>query len=174
MRLVERHAIKRADPRFKAIDGAAFASKNLYNKALYATRQAFFQDGSSPTYPTLYHQMKDEPEYAALPRKVAQWVLKQVCAAWDSYKEALAAWETDPSTFLDRPRIPRYKQKLKGCNLLVSTTQALSVPALRNCLICPSGLDIRVQTQQSNIQHVHISARIGFYVVEMIYEQEPA
>jgi putative transposase len=126
MRLVERHVIKRADPRFQVIDRAAFAAKNLYNKALYATRQAFFQDGSYPSYPALYHQMKGEPEYAALPRKVAQWVLKQVCAAWDSYKEALAAWETAPAKFLDRPRIPRYKHKQQGRNLLVYTMQALS------------------------------------------------
>ena len=34
MRLVERHVIKRADHRYAAIDRAAFASKNLYNKAL--------------------------------------------------------------------------------------------------------------------------------------------
>jgi hypothetical protein len=88
MRLVERHVITRADPRFKVIDRAAFASKNLYNKALYVTRQAFFQDGSVPSYPALYHRMKEESEYAALPRKVAQWVLKQVCAAWGSYEEA--------------------------------------------------------------------------------------
>src|SRR5262245_32546024 len=173
MRLVERHVIKRADPRFTAIDGAAFASKNLYHKALYATRQAFFQAGSSPTYPTRYHQMKDEPEYAALPRKVAQWVLKQVCAAWDSYREALAAWEVDPAKFLDRPHIPRYKHKQQGRNVLVYTTQALSQPALRNFLICPSGLAITVQTQQQRIQQVRIIPRIGFNVVEVIYEREP-
>ncbi len=106
MRLVERHIIKRADHRFTIIDRAAFASKNLYNKALYATRQAFFQNGSLPNYPTLYHQMKGEPEYAVLPRKVAQWVIKQVCAAWDSYQEALAAYAINPPAFVGRPRLP--------------------------------------------------------------------
>jgi putative transposase len=34
MQLVERHVIKRTDPRFRAIDAAAFASKNLYNAAV--------------------------------------------------------------------------------------------------------------------------------------------
>ena len=104
MRLVEQHRIQPADPRFAAIDAAAFASKNLYNKALYATRQAFFHDGSFPSYPTLYHAIKGEPEYTVLPRKVAQWVLKQVCAAWDSYEAGLAAWEANPAKFLERPR----------------------------------------------------------------------
>jgi putative transposase len=175
MRLVERHVIKRADPRFQAIDGAAFASKHLYNKALYVTRQAFFQDGSFPTYPTLYHQMKGEAEYTALPRKVAQWVLKQVCAAWDSYEAGLAAWEANPATFLERPRLPHYKHKQQGRSMLVYTVQALSVPALRNHMICPSGLNITVQTKQQNVQQVRIipRTRSGFYVVEVIYEREP-
>ena len=132
MQLVERHVIKRADPRFQVIDHAAFASKNLYNKALYVIRQAFFQEGSFPTFPALYHQMKGEPEYAALPRKVAQWVLKQVCAAWDSYTAALAAWDVAPAQFLGRPKLPGYKDKQTGRNLLVYTTQALSLPALRS------------------------------------------
>jgi len=54
MRLVERHVIKRADPRFPVIDRAALASKHLYNTALSATRQVLIQTGSYPTYPTLY------------------------------------------------------------------------------------------------------------------------
>jgi IS605 OrfB family transposase len=58
----------------------------------------------------------------------------------------------------------------------VYTTQALSVPALHNQLICPSGLAITVQTKQVNMQQVRIIARprSGFYVVEVIYEREPA
>jgi hypothetical protein len=154
MRLVERHVISRADRRFQAIDRAAFASKNLYNRALYATRQAFVQDGSYPSYPTLYHQLKGEPAYAVLPRKVAHWVLKQVCVAWESYKEALVTYRANPTTFVGAPRIPRSKHKQQGRNLLCSTTQALSRPALRNQMIRPSALEITIQTRQSIVQHV--------------------
>jgi hypothetical protein len=71
LRLVERHVIARADRRCADSDHAAFAAKNLYNKALYATRQEFLQDGAWPTYPALDHQTKGEPVYTALPRKVA-------------------------------------------------------------------------------------------------------
>ena len=35
MKLVEQHIIERNDPRFAVIDAAAFASKNLYNAALW-------------------------------------------------------------------------------------------------------------------------------------------
>ncbi len=39
MQLVEQHLIRRSDPRYAAIDQAAFASKNLYNQATYQIRQ---------------------------------------------------------------------------------------------------------------------------------------
>ena len=45
MQLVERHVIRRADPRFAAIDRAAFASKHLYNAATYEVRQAHIFQG---------------------------------------------------------------------------------------------------------------------------------
>jgi transposase len=35
MQLVEQHVISKTDPRYAALDRAAFASKNLYNAALY-------------------------------------------------------------------------------------------------------------------------------------------
>lgn len=41
MTLVEQHTIKRSDPRFQAVDAAAFKAKNLYNAANYAIRQSF-------------------------------------------------------------------------------------------------------------------------------------
>lgn len=170
MQLVERHVIKRTDVRFAAIDTAAFASKHLYNKALYATRQAFFQDGALPSYLALYHQMKAEAEYSALPRKVAQWVLKQVCTAWESYRQARAAYMADPSAFLGQPRIPHYLEK-QGRNLLVYTTQALSQPGLRIGRIVPSGLAFEVLTKQTRIIQVRIVPKRTHYVVEVIYER---
>ena len=44
MQLVEQHRIDRHDPRWQAIDAATFASKILYNKALYLKRQAYLHE----------------------------------------------------------------------------------------------------------------------------------
>jgi putative transposase len=90
-----------------------------------------------------------------------------------SFFAALAAWKHDPSTFLGRPRLPHYKDKQTGRNLLVYTLQALSHPALRSGVICPSTLGITVQTHQHDVQPVRIIPRIGYYVVEVVYEREP-
>ena len=40
MQLTEQHSISKNDPRYAAIDAAAFASKNLSNQAMYQFRQA--------------------------------------------------------------------------------------------------------------------------------------
>ncbi len=50
MQLVERHCIDKKDPRYAAIDEAAFKSKNLYNAALYEMRQAFIHQGIYLSY----------------------------------------------------------------------------------------------------------------------------
>jgi putative transposase len=173
MQLVERHVIKRADSRFQAIDRAAFASKNLYNAANYVVRQAFIHEGVYLPYHDMDCRMHQQEAYQALPAKVAQWVLRLLEKNWQSYFAALAAWQADPSKFLGRPRLPGYKDKQKGRNLLVYTVQALSVPALRAGMIVPSMLGITVKTRCKSVQQVRVIPRIGFYVVEVIYEQEP-
>src|SRR4029077_10988833 len=100
MQLVEQHRIDRHDPRWTALDAAAFASKNLSNAALYLARQAYIKDHTVIGYAALDKCMQPSNEYRALPAKVAQWVLRQVTATWTSYFAACAAWEADASRFL--------------------------------------------------------------------------
>lgn len=77
MQLVELHRIDHHDPRFTAIDAAAFASKNLYNATLYQMRQQFIHEHSVIAYSDLDRLMQPTEQYRALPAKVAQWVLKR-------------------------------------------------------------------------------------------------
>jgi putative transposase len=173
MQLVERQIIKHSNPHFAAIDAAAFASKNLYNAANYVVRQSFIHEGVYLNYHEMHRRMKDHEAYQALPAKVAQWVLRILDNNWQSFFAALSAWREDPSQFLGHPKPPGYKDKQHGRNLLVYTVQALSVPALRNGLICPSMLGVTLQTKRQNVQQVRIVPRQGYYVVEIVYEQAP-
>lgn len=171
MQLVEQHRIDRADSRWAAIDAAAFASKNLYNAALYLTRQHFIATDRLIAYEELARTMKHTDEFRALPAKVAQWVLKQVSFAWRSFVAVRAAWQADPSKFRGRPGLPKYLEKT-GRNLLVYTTQALSRPAYLTGLIRPSGVPIEVRSQHgATLQQVRLVPKKTHYVVEVIYEQ---
>ncbi len=173
MHLVERHVIKRADARYAPIDAAAFLSKNLYNAANYVVRQSFINEGVYLPYHEMHRRMQEHEAYKALPAKVAQWVLRLLDKNWQSYFAALAAWQADSSTFVGHPKLPGYKEKQQGRNLLVYTIQALSVPALRAGMIVPSMLGITVKTKQQTVQQVRIIPRMGFYLMEVVYEREP-
>jgi putative transposase len=173
MQLTEQHVIKRSDPRFAVIDAAAFASKNLYNAALYELRQAYIHEGRYIFYNQLDKLMQPHEAYRALPAKVAQQVLRQLDRNWQSFFEARKSYDENPSKFTGRPRLPNYKHKTEGRNLLVYIDQAISQKGLKHGLVQPSMLPISVKTQQKDLDQVRIVPRNGYYVVGVIYTKEP-
>lgn len=173
MQLVEQHVIRKDDARYEAIDQAAFASKNFYNAANYLIRQSFIFQGVYLNYNQMHQLLKAHPAYQVLPRKVSQQVLRTLDKNWQSFFQAIAEWREHPEKFLGRPCLPKYKDKQQGRNLLIYTIQAMSKPLLRQGFIQPSGLPIRIKTSHQNADQVRIIARHGFYVVEVVYEQEP-
>ncbi len=177
VQLVEQHCIRKRDPRYAIIDAAAFRSKNLYNAALYEMRQSFFNEGIYLTYEELHRRMQSHEAYKALPAKVSQQVLMLLANNWESFKQAKAAYEEDPSKFTGRPQIPKYKHKTEGRNILIYTMQAVSrgKRSLQRGIIRPSMLPIEVKTQQDpkQIDQVRIIPRNGHYVIEVIYRKAP-
>ena len=171
MQLVEQHVISKSDSRYQVIDHAAFASKNLYNAANYEIRQSFIFQGTYLRYEEMHAHMKNHEAYKALPAKVSQHVLKTLDKNWQSFFAAIKAWKACPEKFLGRPKLPKYKDKADGRNVLIYTIQAISKPALRQGIIAPSGLPIEVKTQHPNVDCVRIIPRSGYYVVEVVYEQ---
>ncbi len=126
MQLVEQHVIEKDDPRYSVIDEAAFASKNLYNAALYVIRQAFIHEGQYLNYNEMDKRMQSHEAYRALPAKVSQQILLLLHKNWIAFFEARKAFAEDPSQFTGRPKLPKYKHKTEGRNILVYTIQALS------------------------------------------------
>jgi len=173
MQLVEQHVIDRKDPRFAVIDAAAFQSKNLYNAANYEYRQAFIHEGKYLNYNEVQRRMQSHEAYKALPAKVSQQILMLLDKNWTSFKEGLKAYNEDPSTFTGRPRLPKYKHKTEGRNILVYTVQAVSKRGLKKGVIQPSMLPIEVKTEHKAIHQVRIVPRNGHYVVEVIYSKKP-
>ena len=173
MQLVEQHIISQSDPRFRAIDHASFLSKNLYNAANYLVRQAFLFEHRYLPYRQLDKLMKRSPDYCALPRKVSQWVLRQLDHDWQSYFAASQAYQENPTAFTGRPKLPHYKSKTQGRNLLTYTTQAISRRGLKRSVVQPSRLAIEVQTSHPALQQVRIVPHKTYYTVEVVYEQSP-
>ncbi len=172
MKLVEKHLIKSSKSIYREIDKLSFLSKNLYNCAVYQCRQAFFREKSIPSFNQLYHLLKTGDDYKALPAKVSQLIIKQVSKSFQSYFAALAAYNQDRSKFLGQPKLPKYKHKIKGRNVLTYNYQAISKRALKQGLIQPSGTNLSLPTKQQKVDEVRIIPKNGAYVVEAVYTVE--
>lgn len=172
MQLAERHVINPNNPIFAEIDAAAFASKNLYNAANYIMRQAYIKSGIILDMTALYAEAKLSDDYRALPRKVSNDVLRQILRDWKSFREARKEFEATPAKFLGRPKLPHYKDKTDGRNLLVYDIQAISKPLLKIKQIKLSGLGFIVKTKQSGVDQVRIVPKKTHYVIEVVYSTE--
>ncbi len=173
MQLVEQHVIPRGDARYCAIDAAAFASKNLWNASNYLVRQSFIKEGLYLNNAAIYHQIKDHEAYQALPRKASNQVLLQLHHAWVAFFEAIEAWRDHPEQFTGRPKLPKYKHKTAGRNLLVYELGAIWKRELNQGVIAVSGLGVLVQTKQTRqtIKQVRIVPKGDHYVIEVVYER---
>ncbi len=172
MKQVERHIIKANNPIWQQIDQLCFLSKNLYNYANYLIRQSFIFEQVYLGYNQIYHLVKDKPDYQALPRKVSQQVLKVLDKNWKSFFEANKAYKENHGLFTGQPKLPKYKHKTKGRNLLIYTIQAISKPWLAKGKVKLSGTEIVIPTQANNIAQVRIVPQVGQYVVEVVYEKK--
>lgn len=73
---------------------------------------------------------------------------------------------------MGKPKLPKYKHKENGRNLLVYTIQALSKPFLSQGLIKLSQTEIVFPTQAKEIAQVRVIPKLNHYVIEVIYNQE--
>ena len=174
MRLVERHIIKKNHRFYAEIDRLCFLSKNLYNYANYLVRQSFIFENTYRNYHDIQKTLQSQLDYQAMPAKVSQQVLMILDRNWISFKESNLAYKETPSKFKARPRLPGYKHKVKGRNVVVYTAQAISKKQLKQGIINPSQTAIYLKTKvdTSKIKQFRLVPRLNHYVIEVIYEAE--
>ncbi|GFZ96241.1 transposase [Okeania sp. KiyG1] len=172
MRLVERHIIQPNHRFYQSIDRLCFFSKNLYNYANYLIRQSFIYKRIYRHYNDIQKTLQHTEVYKALPAKVSQQILMVLDRNWRSFLAANKIAKDKEDKFLGRPKLPKYKNKETGRNLLVYTNQALSKPQLKQGIINPSQTQIYLKTKidSSKIKQVRIVPRLNHYVIEVIYE----
>src|SRR5262249_5200562 len=95
---------------------------------------------------------------------------------WVAFFAALEAYQADPSTFTGRPRLPKYKDKGKGRNILIYDTQALGKRHFKQTgKLVPSGLAIEIETcitEWRQVAQVRIVPRLDGYMIEVVYDQQ--
>ncbi len=121
MQLVEQHIINKQHDLFEEVDQLAFASKNLYSYANYVIRQTFIKTGEYINYGKLDKLLPSHETCKALPAKVSQQVLRLLDKNWLSFFKSIKDWKRNPDKYSGRAKLPKYKHKENGRNILIYT-----------------------------------------------------
>lgn len=163
MILVEQHIIK--DERFLPF---CVNAKNLYNQVLYYCRQSIFNKIEYFTEYELSGLMCEfnEVNFRALPSTTSQQIIRAVFKNIRSWNRSRIAFANNPSKFLGRPKLPKYKSKLselyftkaqiKIKNGLASFPKIMGVMAIK--------------TKVTDIKICRVIPKLNHFVIELIYE----
>lgn len=170
MLYVEKHIISRTHWLYPQLDNLCFISKKLFNYANYLIRQQFISYEEYLNYYQVEKLCQGTPDYVALPAKVSQQTLLRLHESWQSFFEGTAAYNRQKSKFESRPRIPKYKHKTAGRNVVTYTAQAISKTWLKKGMIHLSKTGIFIPTRVKTLNQVRVFPKTYHIVVEVVYE----
>ncbi|NEO54782.1 MAG: IS200/IS605 family element transposase accessory protein TnpB [Okeania sp. SIO3B5] len=171
MKVVDRHIIRRTHNFWQVCDELAFKSKNLYNLANYYCRQHFFCTGHSLDLTKLYHVTKNSDAYRALPTKVSKQIIKCLVATWRGYFQAIKEWSKYPQKFLGKPKIPKYKNKTQGRNVVIYSRESVYKAPLKDGICHLSMSEIKIPVVVETVIEVRIVPATSCYIIEVVYEK---
>ena len=169
MQLVERHIFSYS----QHLDNLCWLSKCLYNHCLYEIRQHWFKTGLMLSEYELSTRLakEDNPFYRAFPAQTSQQIIKLLFKNFKSFFKAIKEWKKNPSKFKSRPKIPGYKDKQDGQNIVIFTNQNCG---LKNGFInFPKLVKLNpLKTKVDNLHQVRIIPQCGCYIIEIVYEKK--
>ena len=175
MNRVEKHIIKSNNKYYKMLDEYCFKSKNLYNYANYIIRQEFINNGKWIRYNDLDKMLKKEDnnyDYKNMPLgSSAQQCLKLLDKNWKSFFASIKDYNNNPSKYLGRPKLPKYKSK-NGRNVLILTNQNCKIK--NGYIKFPKkfkGLLIKTKIR-NGLQQVRVVPKDKYLVIEIVYKIE--
>ena len=169
MHIVEKYIIDTNHSLFKEAKSLCFLSNNLFNYANYIISQELFKTGEYLNYNAIQKQCQGTPDYTALPAKVSQQVLWRLHESGQAFFETNKEYKQHPDKFKSAPRIPKYKHKTLGRNVITYTSQAVSKSALKKGLIHLSQTQIVLATDVKEVCQVRIVTGIYRYKIEIVY-----
>jgi len=166
---VERHIV---DMNQQLID-LSYASKNLYNCATFIMRQNFIKNHKIINYSLMDKIIKrDYAEvYKGLPAQSSQQVLRLVEKNWKSFFKSNQEYKKNPDKFKGRPKLPKYKDKEKGLNIVIFTNQQCKLRDNQIHFPKMAGLS-ELNTTVDNLQQVRIIPKYQHFVIEVVYKKE--
>jgi len=169
MNRVERHIV----PTNKKFRDLAFRSKNIYNCATFIMRQNFIHNKKIINYPKMDKILKRDYEevYRSLPAQTTQQILRLIEKDWKSFFKGNQQFKLNPKKFTGRPRLPKYKDKVKGLGVVIFTNQQCKIK--EGFIVFPKATELRpLRTKIENIRQVRIIPKFKHFVMDVVYEKE--
>ena len=155
---------------YSMLDELCFKSKNLYNYALYQIRQYYKNTNKYLSYYELNTLLSKENQidYRSLPyAQCSQQILKQIDKQYVSFYNALKS----PKMKGKKIRLPKYKDKENGRNIVIYTNQCFKLKNNILSLKINNNNKIDINTNL-NVQIVRIIHKGNHIVIELIYNKE--
>lgn len=171
---VERHIIDKQHKMWSACDDLCFKAKNLYNYANYIMRQSFINKEGIIKYGDLTFQLKTSDPFKELGSNSSQHTLKMLCRDWKSFMVSLKDYTKNPTKYLGRPRLPKYKDK-NGRHICVLTNWQSQIKD-NHVDFAFNRLKPYNNLIKTNINGKHMQSRIipkgNNYIFEIVYQIE--
>jgi putative transposase len=165
MQLVERHILKG-----EQYHELCVKAKNLYNQSLYYWRQSIFGNIKYFTefeLTGLFAEYNEE-NYKSLPAQTSQQVIKLLFKNIKSWQKARKEYAKNPSKFLGRPKLPKYK---KETSIVSFTNQQIKLKD--GFVYFPKMTNLEpLKTKVDNVCQVRIIPNSNHFTVEVVYEKQ--
>lgn len=170
----ERHVINNKHPCFRIFDELCFKSKNLYNYANYMIRQEFINNKNYIKYKDLTFQLKHSEPFKDLGSNSSQHTLKMLDKSWKSFFVSIKDWSKNPSKYLGKPKLPKYKKKDGRYICILTNMQSQIKDGYLYFAFKP--LKPFNNLIKTKVKDKHMQTRIipkgGCYVLEIVYQKE--
>ena len=163
---------------FKALTALCRLSKNLFNVALYESRQYFFNERKRLSYESNYHLCKSNENYRLLNTDIAQQTMKVVDRSMRSFLGLLKAISIGRCD--QKPQLPRYLNKEGYFPLIIPRIRIkdrmFAIPMSRDFKKEYGEVKIRLpeRLKDKKIKEVRIHPKYSarWFEIEYIYEDE--
>ena len=171
---VQRHIISKNHKMYKMCDDLCFKSKNVYNYANYILRQHFIETKETIKYKDLSKMIKHSEPFKELGSNSAQMTLRMLEKSWKSFFVSIKDWSKNPSKYLGKPKLPKYKDK-NGRHICVLTNMQSQIKD-GYLFFAFKRLKPFNNLFKINFEGKHLQTRIvpkgNCYVLEIVYEKE--
>lgn len=170
MQIVERHIVKDS----AELQSLCEKTKALYNQVIYYLRQAYFgkiQRFSEFELTNLMTEFND-PVFRSLPCNINQQTIKFAFKTFKSFFNATKEWQKNPSKFLGKPRLPKYKKELAPAYFTYVNFRLKNgyIHFVKDII---SPIKTNIQDGKS-IKQARVIPKSNHFIVEFVYEVKEA